>query len=114
MLADRLGRTLGGAALVCAAVASGCGQVLGLDDLVADLDEAASAAASSASATGASSGSGCSGVCGTPGCGGCPGVLVVTFRSSAGELGIAQYAVTLDDYRAFLAANPTTANQRPE
>jgi formylglycine-generating enzyme len=91
-------------AALLAVAASGCSTVLGIDDLVADLEGSSSAGA----------GDGCSGACGTPGCGQCPNVPEVQSAAPGGAYSIDAYEVTNAQYMAWLATAPRTSGQRDE
>ncbi len=122
------GRPVGGrlvlvrSLITAAFVLSGCVQVLGLDDLVADRGGGAAAEGGggeqgggdgAGGLGGAASGGGgggdgqCAGVCGsTPACGACPDVGMVDV---GGLFTIDEHEVTNADYEAFLAVKPSLA-----
>jgi formylglycine-generating enzyme len=80
----------------------GCGNILGIDDLVADLDDA-----------GVPPGGGCTSVCGTPGCGPCPTTGQVEVDSANGPYCIDAHEVTNAEYQAYLDTSPS-APQRED
>lgn len=94
------------------AALSGCSTVLGLDDLVADRDDAGSTTTGTGSTTTTTSGSGgCASTCGTPGCGTCPATARTPVPAAGGDYEIDRYEVTIEQYSAWLATGPSTAGQ---
>src|SRR5262245_55340511 len=92
----------------CGLAALGCSAILGIDDLVADLEPGQGGAGTAqAASTGANAsvGAGCSDLCGTPGCGDCPTGPRLDMSPLGGAYRIDAYEVTNAQYRAFLDAN---------
>ncbi len=96
-----------------------CGVLIGINDLVADLAPDAGTSGEAGPGTMGEAGDGgmgaraCASTCGTPGCGDCPAPpLPVTFASSPYAIGA--HEVTVAEYEAWLATNPSTSGQRSE
>jgi formylglycine-generating enzyme required for sulfatase activity len=94
-----------------------CGALVGINGLVADLADGAGDSGDGGDGGEAREAgvgpSTCSSTCGTPGCGTCP-AAPVPVTSVSKPFTMDAHEVTVAEYLAWLAANPSTSGQRSE